>query len=111
MRAVITMVSEQMVTTLLTVPGYVVTHNRGIVTELAAAAGWTATSKGNEALSDAMTALRRTAGALKANAIVGVSASTFGARGGITNALGGDAVGVLLVGTAVSVTPLEDSPQ
>jgi hypothetical protein len=52
--------------------------------------------------------LRKVAGSARANAIVGLHASTFGAHGGITNVLGGDAVGVLLMGTAVIVEPLGD---
>ena len=47
--------------------------------------------------------LGRSAAAAGGNAIVGLRHSTFGAGGGITNALGGDAVGVMLIGTAVTV--------
>ena len=57
-----------------------------------------------------MSQLRQTAGALGANAIVGLSGSTFAAGGGITNMLGGDAVGVLLIGTAVLVERVEEVP-
>ena len=38
-----------------------------------------------------------------ANAVVGLTGNTFGAGGGITSAIGGDAVGVLLMGTAVQI--------
>jgi len=70
---------------------------------LTGSSGFTATMKGNEALSVAMEGLRRTAAEMGANALVGVTATTFGAKGGITSAFGGDAVGVLLLGTAVTV--------
>jgi uncharacterized protein YbjQ (UPF0145 family) len=89
------------VTTLHELPGYRIATVVGVVTELSATSGFTATSKGNVALDQAMANLRRTASERGANAVVGLSASTFGARGGVTGALGGDAVGVLLVGTAV----------
>jgi uncharacterized protein YbjQ (UPF0145 family) len=91
------------VTTLPTLPGYRTTGALGVVSELAAAAGFTAGMKGNDALRDAMLGLNRSAKLLGANAIVGIQATTFGAKGGITSGLGGDAVGVLLLGTAVTV--------
>jgi uncharacterized protein YbjQ (UPF0145 family) len=94
------------VTTLATLPGYLITKGLGVVTELSATSGLTATMKGTAALDAAMTALCSTAGAMRANAIVGLTSSVFGAGGGITSAFGGDAVGVLLVGTAVVVEPL-----
>ena len=52
-----------------------------------------------------METLRRSAARLGANAILGLRSSAFGAAGGITSAFGGDAVGVLLMGTAVTVEP------
>ena len=47
--------------------------------------------------------LGESADAMGANAIVGLSGSPFGAGGGITSAFGGDAVGILLLGTAVEI--------
>ncbi len=96
-----------MVTTLPTLPGYQVTKVHGIVSELTSASGWTAASKGNTALNRAIDDVRASASALSANAVVGLAATAFGAHGGITNIVGGDAVGVLLLGTAVSVEPLD----
>jgi uncharacterized protein YbjQ (UPF0145 family) len=52
--------------------------------------------------------LRWSAGEMRANAIVGLVSSSFAAAGGVTGIFGGDAVGVLLIGTAVVVTPLAD---
>lgn len=101
--AVSSAVSPAMMTTLSAVPGHHVVRSHGVVTELAATAGFTATSKGNLALDTAMENLGRSAARLKANAIVGLQSSVFGAAGGITSAFGGDAVGVLLTGTAVTV--------
>lgn len=91
------------ITTLHELPGCRVTAVLGVVSELTSASGWTAASKGNSALSSAMQGLNRTAKAMGANAVVGLSATTFGAHGGITAGFGGDAVGVLLLGTAVVV--------
>lgn len=96
-------VSSSMVTTLPAVPGYTITRALGPVSVLSGSSGFTATSKGNTALNAAMKSLRESASAMRANAIVGLNASAFGASGGITSAFGGDAVGVLLVGTAVVV--------
>jgi hypothetical protein len=91
------------VTTLPELPGYTTIRSLGVVTELSSASGFTASSKGATALERAMAALRHSAEAMGADAIVDLSASAFGAGGGITGALGGDAVGVLLTGTAVEV--------
>lgn len=96
------MVDPRMVTTLQTLPGHRTVAVLGVVSELSATSGWTASSKGGTALENAMYQLRRTAASMGANAILGVVASSFGAGGGITNMLGGDAVGVLLLGTAVA---------
>ena len=61
-------------------------------------------AKGNWALDKAIQGLCVEAASRGANAIVGLSATTFGAHGGgITSGFGGDAVGVLLLGTAVVV--------
>lgn len=45
---------------------------------------------------------------MHADAVVGLTSSAFGAAGGITSGFGGDAVGVLLIGTAVLVEPLSE---
>jgi len=79
-------VSPDMMTTLAMVPGHRVTRSHGVVTELAATSGFTATAKGNVALDTAMENLRRSAGRLNANAIVGLHSSACGAAGGITSA-------------------------
>jgi uncharacterized protein YbjQ (UPF0145 family) len=99
-------IDPEKVTTLQTLPGYETIRALGVVSELGAASGFTAGSKGATALERAMSALRGRAEELGANAIVALSASTFGAGGGITSAFGGDAVGVLLMGSAVMVEPL-----
>ena len=70
---------------------------------------WTAEHKGNTALEGALANLVKSAVWLGANAIIGVQAATFGAGGGITSVVGGDAVGVLITGTAVFVEK-EPSP-
>src|SRR4051794_1218749 len=54
-------VSSDMMTTLATVPGHRVVRSYGVVTELAATSGFTATAKGNVALDTAMENLRRSA--------------------------------------------------
>lgn len=90
-------------TTLQALPGHRVVRVHGLVTELVGAAGLTAGMKGREALSGATAGLRISAHEMGANAILGLTASTFGAGGGLTNVFGGDAVGVLLMGTAVFV--------
>ena len=94
-------------TTLPGVPSCRITAVLGVATELTSASGWTAATKGNIALDAGLSGLNRTAKAMGANAVVGLVASTFGAHGGLTAGFGGDAVGVLLMGTAVVV---EDEP-
>ncbi|MDQ1250073.1 MAG: hypothetical protein QG597_4451 [Actinomycetota bacterium] len=91
------------VTTLAALPGHRILAAHGTVSMLSGSSGLTATTKGNEALSGAMTGLRWAASEMGGNAIVGLQCSSFGAAGGITSAFGGDAVGVLLLGTAVTV--------
>jgi uncharacterized protein YbjQ (UPF0145 family) len=96
-------VRPEFVTTLPTLPGYRIVRVVGVVTELAATSGLTAAAKGTSALERGMAALRSSAAAMHANAIIGLTGSSFGAAGGITSAFGGDAVGVLLIGTAAVV--------
>ena len=88
------------------IPGSKVVKHLGLVSELSSASGWSAASKGNSALERAVAGFSISAAKLGANAIIGVQTSTFGAGGGITNMLGGDAVGILIVGTAVVVEDL-----
>jgi uncharacterized protein YbjQ (UPF0145 family) len=78
----------------------------GVVNALDSASGFTAGSKGNTALSSALAMLYQRAAELGGNEVLGLETSTCGAGGGITNALGGDAVGVLLLGTAAIVEPV-----
>jgi uncharacterized protein YbjQ (UPF0145 family) len=99
-------VATDMVTTLQIFPGHRIVKVHGVVSELSATSGFTAAAKGNSALNEAMAAIRASAGqTFGANAIVGLTASTFSAGGGITSAFGGDAVGVLITGTAVTLEP------
>jgi uncharacterized protein YbjQ (UPF0145 family) len=91
------------VTTLASLPGLRIVRVLGLVNQLAATSGFTATMKGQGALTVATEGFIAAAEEMGANAIVGVSATPFGAGGGITSAFGGDAVGVLLLGTAVLV--------
>jgi len=102
-----THVSMAKVTTLHDVPGFRTVESYGIVSVLAAASGFTAGTKGNDALARAQGQLLGQATEMGANAVVGVVGSSFGAGGGITSAFGGDAVGIMLMGTAVRVEPLE----
>lgn len=98
-------IPKQMMTTLPILPGYRVTANYGIVTTVGAHAGLTAQSKGLVAQYNGFMELSKQADALGANAIIGLRASAFAAGGGLTNVFGGDAVGVLMLGTAVYVAP------
>lgn len=103
LRADLDSVDESMVCTTDQLPGHRIVSVLGIVTELSASSGWTATSKGNIALAESLQRLRLTAGGMGANAIVGLGGAPFGAKGGVTSVVGGDAVGILLLGTAVVV--------
>jgi hypothetical protein len=95
------------VTTLHELPGHRTLRALGPVWALAAASGFTAGTKGNDALAKGAKELMNQAQALGANAVLGLTCSTFGAGGGITSVFGGDAVGVLLAGTAVIIEPVE----
>ena len=88
------------------IPGHRVTAVLGLVTDLTGASGLTAGIKGREALTGALRGLRSAAHKKGANAIIGMNASVFGAGGGLTNVFGGDAVGVMLIGTAVIIEPI-----
>ena len=94
-----------LVTTLASLPGLRIVRALGLVSQVSATSGFTATTKGQGALSEATEGFMSAAAKMGENAIVGVSAHPFGAAGGITSAFGGDAVGVLLLGTAVVVEP------
>ncbi|MGZ4451195.1 MAG: hypothetical protein ACXVW4_15485 [Nocardioides sp.] len=96
-------VSPRLVTTLPTVPGHHIVDVHGVVSQVASLSGWTAAAKGRGALERAFPDLLASASAVGANAVVGLQASSFAAAGGLTNMVGGDAVGVLLMGTAVTV--------
>jgi uncharacterized protein YbjQ (UPF0145 family) len=102
-------VPESRVTTLPTLPGFEITEVIGVVTNLSASSGWTATDKGKTALGNALRGLRDEAARIGGNAVVGLTGAPFAAHGGITNMVGGDAVGILLMGTAVKVRPTESS--
>lgn len=103
-------VLNDFITTLSEVPGHKTIRCLGLVTRLDSAAGLTAGDKGRDALADAENKFAAAARAMGANAIVGVQVSTFGARGGVTSVVGGDAVGVVFAGTAVVVEPIAPSP-
>lgn len=94
------------ITTLNSLPGHEITESLGLVSALQSSSGFTAGAKGRTALGAVLTEFSQQALAVGANAVVGVHFATFGAAGGITSALGGDAVGVLMVGTAVVAEPL-----
>ena len=106
-----TSIPHSRIVTLDHLPGYRITEVLGLVTELASASGWTAEHKGNQALEGALADLIDSATELGGNAIVGFKAATFGAHGGLTSGFGGDAVGVLLTGTAVRVVKEPAAPQ
>lgn len=95
------------ITTTNDLPGHRITRVHGVVSDVSSSSVWTASAKGATALDAATAGLRHQAEVLGANAIVGLTASAFGAGGAITNMIGGDAVGVLLMGTAVTVEPSE----
>jgi len=102
------MIRADRMTTLDNLPGYRIVQVLGVVSGVGSKSGWTASSKGSDAQDRSYEAILEAAFELEANAIVGVSASAFGAGGGITSVLGGDAVGVLYVGTAVVVEAIDD---
>ena len=101
-----TLIDLKMISGRSEIAGYTIKENLGIATELTSASGWTAASKGNSALHRAFYGFIRNASKMGGNAIVSVSISTFGAGGGITSVVGGDAVGVLITGTVVKVEPI-----
>ena len=102
------MISREMMTTLPTLPGHAVLQNCGVVSVLTATSGWTAAAKGNEALGNAWQELSVAAGKQEgANAVVGIAAAPFAAKGGITSVVGGEAVGILITGSAVRVSSAE----
>ncbi len=96
-------------TTIDYVPGYRITEVLGLVSQLVGSSGLTAGVKGREAKNGALRALSRSAYNLDANAVIGISFSAFGAGGGLTNVFGGDAVGVLVSGTAVRIEKIEEN--
>lgn len=100
--------SRSRVVTLSELPGHRITKVHGVVSGVGALSGWTAAEKGRGAVDRAFPDLLASAQQLGANAVIGLQGSPFGAGGGITNMLGGDAVGVLLIGTAVTAIPIEN---
>lgn len=100
-------VSPRMMSTTPDLPGHRVVAVHGVVHELAATSGTTASSKGDRALDAVMAKLARAAAEVGANAVIGISVNPFGAAGGITSAFGGDAVGALAIGTAVTVETID----
>jgi uncharacterized protein YbjQ (UPF0145 family) len=101
----LTAVPRQFVSTIEAIPGYEIVEHHGVVGTVASTAGKKAGSKGFESLQSAQLALREGAWNQGANAIVGVHAAPFGASmGGVM----GDAVGVLLLGTAVTIRRLDE---
>ncbi len=92
------------ITSLDAVPGRTVDRSLGAVTVIAAGGGWTAEHRGREALERAMSEIGAAAGRRGADAVVGLSVSAFGARSSVA-ALNGDAIGIVLLGTAVVLEP------
>lgn len=88
------------------IPGYEITEIVGLVSQLVGSSGLTAGVKGREAKSGALRALRESARKMDADAVIGINFSAFGAAGGLTNMFGGDAVGVLVSGTAVKINKI-----
>lgn len=99
----VVLIEPHMISGRAEIAGYSIKENLGIATELTSASGWTASAKGNSALNRAFYGFVRNSSRMGGNAIVSVSISTFGAAGGITSMVGGDAVGVLITGTVVIV--------
>jgi uncharacterized protein YbjQ (UPF0145 family) len=101
----LTAVPTQFASTLESIPGYEVVEHHGVVGTVASTAGKRAVKKGSDSLQGAMQDLRERAWNQGANAIVGLHAAPFGAS---TGGMMGDAVGVLLLGTAVTIRRIED---
>ena len=91
------------------VPGHRIVEVLGLVTQLVGSSGLTAGVKGREAKSGALRALSKSAKQMDADAVIGIQFSAFGAGGGLTNVFGGDAVGVLVSGTAVRIEQISNS--
>lgn len=92
----------EFVTTLHEYPGFETVKCFGLVAIVTSTAGMGATEKGLGSLRSGLKDLRVHAAQKGANAIVGLQISNFGASiGGVM----GDAVGVSLIGTAVSLVP------
>lgn len=87
-------------TTLAELPGVRIVDSFGVVSVLTGTSGFSATDLVWGELA------RVAANRRGANAVVGITASPFGANGGITSEFGEDAVGILAVGTAVRVEGL-----
>jgi uncharacterized protein YbjQ (UPF0145 family) len=97
-------IAKESVTTLAELPGHTIVGVHGIVAHIGTDSGKTAQSKANSSFEDALLGVRRAAHVKGANAIVGLQIANFGAsRGGAL----GDAVGTTLMGTAVTVRPVD----
>lgn len=94
----------EMITTLAEIPGYVIVKVHGIAADVGSSAGQTAPNKAAAAFQEAMAGVRRSAGSKGANAIVGLQVTNFAASVG---GAFGDAVGATLMGTAVTVEPID----
>jgi uncharacterized protein YbjQ (UPF0145 family) len=92
------------VTTLPELPGFVIVAVHGIAADTATAAGKAARTKAVDSFQEAMHGVRRSAASKGANAIVGLQVANFGASAG---GAFGDAVGTTLMGTAVTVQPVD----
>jgi uncharacterized protein YbjQ (UPF0145 family) len=93
------------------IPGYRIVRTLGIVSAIGSNSGLTAKEKGDIADDRAQDILLKAAAAVGANAVLRVIPSAFGAAGGITSAFGGDAVGILYVGTAAVIEQEEPADQ
>ena len=75
-------IAAERVTTLGTLPGHRTVEALGMVTELSATSGFTATAKGNSALVEERRDFRTAAARMGANAVLGLIATPFAAGGG-----------------------------
>ena len=101
----LTAVPREFVSTLDSIPGYEITSHLGAIGTVSSTFGKGATNKGFESLQTSLHSLRTAAWERGANAIVGLHASPYGAKA--YGPASGDAVGVLLLGTAVTIELIE----
>ncbi len=96
--------AAEFVTTLPELPGYVTIRAHGICADVGSGAGRTARNKGVDAFKEALDGVRWSAANKGANAVVGLQMTNFGTSIGGSF---GDAVGATLMGTAVTVRPID----